>query len=483
MHEGDAFRLRENGRTPLAVSKHGWRKLGACARQMARLNARQSVLNDAPILGDWIEFFDMSQLTTTLKDTPDMSNGGKTKVLVISTFFAPSGVAGGKRFSFLSGILEKNGLDVYVLASKEDSRRHTDTSLPSSGKIYRTRSLLPFPISKDNFGKRLYRRIMTDVVGVVDPYLGWLPTAVIKGVRLVRREGVCVVVATAPPRTAVMVGAIICRLTGAKLILDYRDPWTAHYWPTRYQGMVSKGLNSWLERWVVRKASAIVFVTEVMLRNFKEILGKYAQGECAVITNGMSSIEQIQAVRLGGGTKNILYAGTFYGQRRLSLILGPLCDFFESGRIEKKDVRIHVFGEIPKDDWENVKVHGLEDIVEQHERVSHKEVLSYMKGADILLFFSGDDVNYALPFKVFDYLSAKKPILAIAPRESAVAEFMAEMDCGEMGVIDDAESIRSALSSVLEGNRSYLFQGLGRYYWESVGKEYAALIERLAANG
>jgi glycosyltransferase involved in cell wall biosynthesis len=137
---------------------------------------------------------------------------------------------------------------------------------------------------------------------------------------------------------------------------------------------------------------------------------------------------------------------------------------------------VHVFGRVLPEDRALIARYDLERMIQEHGSVEHRTVLGHMAGADILFLPSGSDVDYALPFKLYDYLSVKRPILAVAPRESAVAQFMAEVDCGELAVIHDSASVQNALRTMLRRSEPYTFAGSERYHWGRLADTYARIL-------
>ena len=68
-------------------------------------------------------------------------------------------------------------------------------------------------------------RAVVDVVLQPDPQVLWAPAAVRAGRQLLSEVPHDVVVATAPPFSALLVGARLARAAGLPLVLDYRDEW------------------------------------------------------------------------------------------------------------------------------------------------------------------------------------------------------------------------------------------------------------------
>ena len=55
---------------------------------------------------------------------------------------------------------------------------------------------------------------------IVEPYIGWVVPAVVKGVQLCSQHRLGVVIATVPSFSALIAGAIISRISAAQLIID-----------------------------------------------------------------------------------------------------------------------------------------------------------------------------------------------------------------------------------------------------------------------
>lgn len=399
------------------------------------------------------------------------------RVLVVSPYFSPSRTVGAKRFSYLVREFRLASWDVQVLSLDEGSV-DLDASLPVHRKVTRTRTMLPYPIARTGVTSRVYMRLMERVLGVPDPQSGWIVPALGHGLSITRQARFDALIATGPPHSAFVVAGLLAVVRKIPLILDYRDPWTGYAWKERVLPM--QGVQRRMEQWIVGKASAAVFVTGHMRRYFDEVFGVSSPPERWVLTNGFDSREDILPARDDElGRRIILYAGTFYGDRSIRLILDPLLDLIRAGMVVRSEVRIHVYGTVSSKDRLHVANVGGEDLVREHERLDYSEVLARMKGADVLFLPSGRDVDYALPFKVFDYLSACRPILAVAPRGSAVEELLGSVGGGRCADIDDPKAIRDALADLLMAEAATSSNENTSYLWSAVATRYIDIVERV----
>ncbi len=89
----------------------------------------------------------------------------------------------------------------------------------------------------------------------------------------------------------------------------------------------------------------------------------------------------------------------------------------------------------------------LHKYLNHHEWISHKEVLKEMVQTDLLLITHSNtkDVNGRLPAKFFEYLGAKKPILAIGNKKSDLSKLMLNLNCGTFLDFEDIKGMEKAL--------------------------------------
>jgi glycosyltransferase involved in cell wall biosynthesis len=277
--------------------------------------------------------------------------------------------------------------------------------------------------------------------------------------------------------SSIVIGYLISRVTKTKLIIDYRDPWTTHN--HKFCKIFGKKIGRLFEKSAVKYASAIVFSTKKMKTEFEKCLGKYTNSICRVINSGYQISGVIQPLSLGNHKINMIYAGNLYGERRMKLLAKTLYELKKEKIISKTDFCFHHFGEFNDQDIGLINKYGLQEIVERHPPVNYDMMIRYLKGADILYLPSGSDVSYAIPFKLYDYLSVRRPIFAIAPENSAVADMLREIDCGRLSIINREESITENLRAMLLETKEYSYSGAEKYTWKNSAKKYFKVIKEV----
>ncbi len=126
-----------------------------------------------------------------------------------------------------------------------------------------------------------------------------------------------------------------------------------------------------------------------------------------------------------------------------------------------------------------VKQWNLEEMVRSAGYVPHHESIELLLKSHVLLLTLNDEpgVDLTYPGKLFEYLAARRTILALVP-EGATADLIRELDAGRIVPPDDVEAIKKAVLELY----NYYKQGnsLSRTYDNLQEFERRTLTQRLA---
>jgi glycosyltransferase involved in cell wall biosynthesis len=387
---------------------------------------------------------------------------------------APTRRVGGKRFSFLSRYLSKCCDEYHVLAKLESEALADGTAF--NGDVHRVRMWPEFPSNNPSALRKLFEKLWARWLCCVDPCIGWVLPAIRKGIDLCYRHRLNCIIVTGPDFSAFIAGTILSKLSRAHLILDYRDPWTNHR--TGFPKPLGKWLCPAIERWSIKQSSAVVCSTEIMRADFVRSFGDIKPGIVECVHNGFEPLSWERPHRPQNGKTVMVYAGNFYGGRQLTSITPGLTQMLGSGEISGASFRFEIFGQLATEDREMIRQMGLDKIIRVNDVIPYEEILKKMSRADILFLPSGCDVMYAVPFKFFDYLSVKRPILTVAPRGSSMERLMSAVECGEFAVLGEVDSVVEALRTLLRRRKQYSFSGAEKYRWAVSASQYMDLIRR-----
>lgn len=191
-------------------------------------------------------------------------------------------------------------------------------------------------------------------------------------------------------------------------IADFRDPAVDPlsrnvWWPT-------------LQHWVIRKLLSGAKQLTTVSEGLAEHLRIHYQKAVQVILNApmRQQGEHVQTKKFEQFT--IVYTGSLYPQQQSAEPLFQVIkNLFEDGVLKESEFKVLVCG---KDGalWQSWAMEfGLANMLEDRGMLNHAESLSLQQGAhvNLLLSWNSPGLQGILSAKVFEYLQAQRPILAI----------------------------------------------------------------------
>jgi glycosyltransferase involved in cell wall biosynthesis len=403
-------------------------------------------------------------------------------VLIISYWFAPSPAVGAKRFSFLAREFARQGYDVHVITheTRDWSDWKTDGSLPLAGHVHRCAERVKLPLPGRSFLHRAANSLLRRLVAPLGWEILWAGVATRKALEVVRGHGLKdgVVIATSPAHAAVIAGGDVARQLGWPLILDYRDPWSAHDWPRWRRSAVSQWFARRIERRYIRRSAARVLNTPAMRSAFERFFPHADPRRNYVIPNGFEAAGGDLPPVAADGPVEIVHAGEIFKGRSLVPVLKAAARL--ATRFPQRPVRVTTFGELPGNERERIRAAGLEQYVDVRPRIPFKELVVELRRAHLLLAIVGDHMVYSTPYKVYDYMAVGRPILGIAPRGAALFELLADSGAGTCLEVGDTAGIERALEKFMLGEVEPLRARVDRFRWSNLALQYRSVIETAA---
>ncbi|MHB9286539.1 glycosyltransferase [Halobacteriales archaeon Cl-PHB] len=294
---------------------------------------------------------------------------------------------------------------------------------------------------------------------VPEPYVPTFPLAVANALRRVRAVDPDVVATMNNPFHMHLIGYVLKRLTSRPWLAEFRDPLSTH--PDWSEGSRLQTVASWVERLTVRTADRVCWLDGIQLEDdyFERTYPDLAIDRFVKLPPtgyDKTEFEGLTPAETSGFT--ITYAGSFYeGWIEPFGFLEGLGRYVSTTESLDPPIQVQIYG-----DWEPAydraaQEAGVADLVETNGFVPHEAVVPHLLGADALLYVGGTDPKNRLnlPSKIWDYLGARSPILALVDPTFAVADWVRDTEVGVVANPDDPGAVAHAIETLHTGRFSY----------------------------
>jgi glycosyltransferase involved in cell wall biosynthesis len=376
------------------------------------------------------------------------------KILLVTMYFPPAGGGGVQRPLKFATHLPAHGIETHVLAPDDPKWIHSDRDLapPTQAWVHRARYLGPRSrsLAQELHGRGGLDRLSRQALAfsrrllVPDENVSWNLTAIPAALRIVRAEGIDVVLTTSPPNSVHLIGAAAKQLTGVPWVADLRDSIASHPHKRVESAAVraKEKVSASVARLVARRADVIVAASDAIAAETRMLDPK---GIVTTIQNGADFDDFAGLEYRRGDRFRITHTGSFFGKRDPRPFLSALV---ESGF---EDAVARFVGGFPAADRDWAERAGLGDRLELVPYVPRRESLALQRDSDALLLLipdAGGRGKGVLSGKVFEYLAAERPILAAVPPDGAAAELVRETGAGVVAAPDDVPALAAALADL-----------------------------------
>lgn len=275
------------------------------------------------------------------------------------------------------------------------------------------------------------RRLYQYSVQFPDRYRSWTGPGVAAGLALARDWRPDLVYSSGPPHSAHIVASRIARRAGLPWVVELRDVWANNpYVPNPAPVELAQRL---LSRGVLRQASACVTLTATAAAEVGALTGRPTvvsfNGHEREDFAGLDDVPALDAHRL-----TIIHAGVIYAGRR-----DPV-DLFQALAIlgpERHAVRVLFYHDELASVLRRAEQAGVADCIEIHRPIPRAEILRVERGADVLLLcrWANPRDDGIIPGKLFEYIGARRPVLAVGSTTGEAAAIIRE---GGFGVVSNS---------------------------------------------
>ena len=370
------------------------------------------------------------------------------KVLIITTHFAPDAHVSAKRVNKFCKFLIEFGWEPVVLTQPISASHRIDKSLdcdiPDEISIYRPQHLPKIrPLD--------YR--------ILDYTYSWVLPAFWEGLRILRQQKIDLIFSTEPNYDANLIGLLLNLMANKKWVCEFRDPPLDS--TLKYSGrfLVAHVIFVKIVKALLRHADHLITVSETLKKKLARVFPKCRE-KTSVIYNGYDEDDFFDLdrcsdlVRRGKTHKmRITYIGTWGYYRTPEFFLQALENLLSTRRELLEKITVDFIGEVKLDHTldkkilHSIKLKGLEGIVNMRHFMPHREALAELYKSDVLLLVQMPPAAQegSLSSKLFEYLRAAKPILALVPHGSEIAAIVEDANAGIIASPTNVAEIENAI--------------------------------------
>lgn len=430
------------------------------------------------------------------------------RVLIITYYWPPSGGSGVQRWLKMSKYLPENGWQPVIYTAEGAEYPVEDASLERDvtpeAEVIRRPIVEPYNFYKKFLGIKKGEKVKAGFINegakksgwkeslsvwlrgnlfIPDARCWWIKPSVRYLSKYLKDHPVDAIVSTGPPHSMHLIAKALHGKFNIPWVADFRDPWTdVFYFDSLKLTKCSVKKHKKLENQVITEADKVVTVSWHGASDMKAL----GATNVDVITNGYDE-ECAQNCNQIVDNKQftVSYTGVLLPNESFVIwdAFKEVCD--ENVEFAKL-LKINLIGHIDTSVREYISAKGLNAKVNNIEYMQHSQVLEYQRKSDLLLLLipRAKKAECIMTGKLFEYLAAGRPVLAVGPADGDAAKILSETDCGATADYDDKSKMKSIIidyyNKCIDNQRIKINKNeVEKYSRRNLAKEYATILDNL----
>lgn len=389
------------------------------------------------------------------------------KALLITYYWPPAGGPGVHRWLRFSNYFTENGWDLTVYCPDNAAWPVVDEKLleevPSTVTVIRQPIFEPHKFFQKKAGftggaglgsttkKGWLKQLMIWVRGnlfIPDARRFWInPSYRFLKNYLNEHPEITHVISTGPPHSMHVIAKKLKEIhPNIKWVADFRDPWTEiDYYQELNIGKRADNKQKKLEKEVLSKADLVISIGNDCAAGLEKIGGRKVE----IITNGFIFPEFDEKQVELDKKFTISHFGSMAPSRNPLVLWQALEQLIQENSDFANHLQIQLYGTVDFSIIKSIEEHGLAHYLAPIQQMSHAESIVKQRKSQLLLLIANQTANTKgiLTGKFFEYLGAKRPILAIGQKESDLENIINETESGFFVGYEDVESAKNCIQT------------------------------------
>ena len=421
------------------------------------------------------------------------------RALIITYYWPPAGGPGVQRWLKFVKYFREFGVEPIVYAPENPNYPLVDekfaSEIPSDIEVLKQPINEPYRFAK-LFSKKKTKQMSSGIISkkeisaveklmlyvrgnffIPDARMGWVKPSVKFLSKYIAENSVDVVITTGPPHSLHLIGMQLQKDLSAMWIADFRDPWTTiHYHKSLRLNKASERKHKALEASVLKAADIITVTSPKTKKEFEMI----TETPIEVITNGYDISEKIDFKM--DSKFSISHIGSLLSERNPEFLWKVLAEICKEDTSFKNDLQLKFAGAVSDDVKQSLENFQLMENCEVLGYVSHSEALRLQHKSQVLLLveINSAETRAIIPGKLFEYLAAKRPIIALGPKESDIEGIINETKSGKFFSYWDDDELKTEILQLYKdfknGELKIASEGIEKYSRRELTRQMASLI-------
>ena len=331
---------------------------------------------------------------------------------------------------------------------------------------------------KQSFLERMLLWVRGNIF-IPDARFMWVKPSVTFLKKYIEANQIDTIITSGPPHSLHLIGLQLKKELHINWLADFRDPWTTiGYHKALKLSAYANNKHKKLESQVLNTADTIIVTSKTTKKEFEALTDKPIE----VITNGYD-VENVTKQTLDR-TFSLAHIGSLLSERNPTILWEVISELLAEIPDFKSHFELKLMGAVSQEVLQSIADYNLNEFTTNLGYVSHQIALEHQRKSQVLLLIEIDskDTQSIIPGKLFEYMVAERPILALGPDGSDFAEILKETNTGTFFLYHQKEALKKQITAYynlfLEQKLVVFPVGLQQYSRKNLTQQLAQLVSK-----